>query len=199
MSSGRRGVTMIECLVAASLFLAVTALVSASFTSAVGSLSKVHSRTDYVLNLQVLGANFVRDTQATWMKGIEISTDGYACPSPQSPDGPRLESQSATLMVQSYHLYYRRPAQREAWLRVIPLSSPRRLTPPLSESDVGWGLQPFSFYTTQGKKLASELDLFQVRARGNSLVLQLRGSHRHHGQVAPETIDLEFVASPRNS
>lgn len=199
MSFARRGVTLVECLVAASLLLAVLAIVSAAFGSTVNSLSKVNARADYLQSFQILGSNFVRDTQASLPSALDWAPDFYACPSPQHPDGAQLTPLERDLIYQSYRIYYRIPGQREAWLRSIPLSTPTAAVVPLSQADLGWGVQGLAFYANRGKKLVTDLDRFEVRMDGASVVLRLEGTRQHKGRIAPERLDLSFVAYPRNS
>lgn len=198
MSSARKGVTLVECLVAASMLLAVLAIVSAAFGSTVNSLSKVNARADYLQSFQILGSNFIRDTQASRRQALDWAPDFYACPSPQHPEGAQLTPLERDLVYQSYRIYYRLAGQREAWLRSLPLSAPTATVLPLSQADLGWGVQTLAFYANRGKKLVTDLDRFEVRMDGASVVLRLQGTRQHKGRIAPERLDLSFVAYPRN-
>jgi len=199
MSFARRGFTLLETLVVAGILLTVTAIASSAFESGVLTLSKINARADYVQSFQVLGSNFVRDTQASRRQALDFASNAYACPSPQRSEGPQISGLEPGLNYQSYRLYSRRPVERDGWLRSLPLTSPSAEVLPLSEADVGWGIQGLGFYTGVGKMLVTDLDILDAHSQGAAVVLHLRGTRHHHGRSAPETVDISFWAYPRNS
>ena len=174
-----RGVTLVETMIVGALFLVLTGIMFAGWDSSAKAWLNASQRADIVNSAQSIFHHLDRSLEASRASSVEIdsseSTLSYAAPgavagSPTS--GQVLLSTTGELTYERYLVCYWTPVDSRLRLQEYPISatSTATLAPlALSQSDIGQGLNPLSFYSRGGKTIGEGITAFSVRLDGQVL------------------------------
>lgn len=184
--SRQRGLGVLELVIACSLFLVLTTVLLSIFFRGVQAWRQVDERSSLHTRGHKVIDDFRRDLESSSASTAEFDDSEQATLAFASPFLPRSTGEAEKFTVDpvsgavrwsKYLVIYYHPASQEIRRREleVPPGSPAAASLlPLSEVDLGDGLNPMSFYATDGQTLAAQVETFSVSRQARSLELRLR-------------------------
>lgn len=188
-----------EVLLAAGLLSLLLLLHLNIFQGGMSSWQKVETQGSLLQQLQVAGDRWARDCLQSSGSNVEVATETMALLSPTSKtEGPACDPLSGLVIWRRSEVFFRDAPSREFRLRKLDWPVPSSIAQPIEQVDFGTGLQPLNFYRNGGDVQARDVDLAEFSRQGNCWQLLLRASQKRYGREARETVEVRFLAIPRN-
>ena len=204
MSSFRRGLTLLETMIAGGLLLLLTAAMFVIYQRGASAFAKGEARSEMLAHLQNATVRLEQDLSRSVYGSLSITADAtaFACLSPVDGEDPQqFESLSGRPVWRRYVVYWWDPGTNEVYRREVPLDagSPEETTPgPIDNYGSG---DPLAFYFNDGRVVARDVSAFAVRAPGpdQPVEAELEGQRRRYGSSGPETTRLRTTVLLRNN
>ena len=196
---GRKGVTLIELMISATLLGMLLLLNLLIFQTGMSGWRKVDSQANLLQDLQVVGSFWVREVMGSSSLAISLSPTAVSLPSPRTETAePANQGVLGQLSWRRYRIFYYDASTQEIWLGNQTITPPSENPQPIELVDFGSGKHPLSYYCTGGKRLATRVNLFQPSRQGNLIVLRAGGHEKRYGSEKEEDVSVQFSAAPRN-
>ncbi len=197
MRPERRGATLLETMVGASIMAILTTAVFAVFKMGISAWFKADGLAELQQQGQAVGGRWVRETETTCLAAITLSATGDACslPSAITPAGVfALDPATSELIWQSYQLYYFDGPSGEVRYLEVPIGATTSAVLPIEQ----YTGQPLANSLVGGRVLARSVTSFQVQDLGGVLRLNMVAQRRRPNTVQMEVQTNVFSAAPRN-
>jgi Prokaryotic N-terminal methylation motif len=199
----RRGITLVELIVASFVLGLLGLLTVALFRTGASGWKKLEAQSTMLADYEVLNTKISREAQRSvyGSASTDVGANGptLAFLSALDDDGVFVLSDTYEPVWQKYLVFYHDQAKRSVYFAEVPLikDSPEIKVPgPLQNYD--GGSPDLDKYRTDGRLLMTDVDRCTFTLAGTMLTVEIEGSRKRYGDSKPETLEMINSTAFRN-
>lgn len=197
----RRGFTLTEVMVSASLLSLVTGMLLLIYAQATRLSRQTDEQASMVADAQVGIAVLKQAVREGTYSGLTPATESFAVISPKAEDGEvELQDDGRSILWGSYRVFWRDSEAGRILRRIveIPELSDQRLADlPIESFDSGGGPQTLPFYFDEGRVLMKNVTVFEIAPDDALELIELRIVLEAPARRGPKPTTLEFLVTER--
>lgn len=192
--------TLLEILVALSLFAVLTVVTFTLFTMGARAWMKAQAKAEIQLESKTLNARLIRSIESSTLESVSLSSDNTAMAllSARDTSGSFLyEPTTLAPRWQKFLVYYYLPTEKEIRLREVPVAGTPLETIPNIIDTLGGNVDT---YRSDGRVVGRGFDSCTFSLSPDGLVIvETTLSREHYGSPAPQTHSSRIVRALQNS
>ena len=170
---GSRGLTLVEVLIALTIFSILMVAIFGSFKMGLNAFHKTSTKNDLHRQAQGLSLRLIDELQRSSISSVSLDPPPPAPPaadklcflSALDPDGNFMLDPRGRPDWQNYVIYFRNSTDNKVYRKEVPLipsASQKRVPTPIENYNPGSGAEPLSFYATGGQPVGRFITRFEV-------------------------------------